>query len=289
MALWGAGVDPIFFRVHRPSVDQPQGLHLFSCETVWYITCRTLQPSRFEPAAPRVTDQAVSKAVLSVAFFKNRPSDNSYLTHRDRSELQGLCIPIRAHRTSRKIQHWSSSDNAVEIGRIPLSLHQSLSSTIRAAFKIGDLGPAPVEGVDNFFRRNGDDVHGAMTIVDLSLGIVQCPTAIERVPLMPGICCRDRIAAHETLFRRQRQTTVSSRRDNSPQRRNTLEIELPVPVSRESDFKADFCIDVATYPAVFGQAAAGRNQGRRSDGGVLDAEVQEIRTVRGCCRLRGGG
>src|SRR2546426_12073213 len=165
MALWGAGVDPIFFRVHRPSVDQPQGLHLFSCETVWSITCRTLQPSRFEPATPRVTDQAVSEAVLSVAFFKNRPRDHSYLTHRDWSELQGLCIPIRAHRTSREIQHWSSSNDAVEIGRIPLSLHQPLSSTIRAAFKIGELGRAPVEGVDNFFRRNGDDVHGAMTML----------------------------------------------------------------------------------------------------------------------------
>src|SRR2546425_10381148 len=106
---------------------------------------------------------------------------------------------------------------------------------------------------------------------------------------MPGIRGRDRIAAHETLFRRQSQTTVSRRRDSSRQRTNTLEIELPVPVSRESDFKADFCIDVATYPAVFGQAVGGRNQGRRSYGGVLDAEVHEIGTVRGCCRLRGAG
>src|SRR2546427_4198694 len=143
MALWGAGVDPLFFRVHRPSVDQPQGLHLFSCQTVWSITCGTLQLSRVEPAAPRVTDQAVSEAVLSVAFFKNRPSDNSYLTHRDWSELQGLCIPIRAHRTSRKIQHWSSSDNHVEIARIQLNLHQPLPPTIRTDFKIGHLGPAP--------------------------------------------------------------------------------------------------------------------------------------------------
>src|SRR2546422_89259 len=106
---------------------------------------------------------------------------------------------------------------------------------------------------------------------------------------MPGIRGRDRIAAHETLFRRQSQTTVSRRRDSSRQRTNALEIELPVPVSRESDFKADFCIDVTTDAAVFGQAAGGRNQNRRSDGGVLDAEVHEIRTVRGCCRLRGGG
>ncbi len=160
-------------------------------------------------------------------LFDRRCGDQREVARRDGRRLEvgrigkrRLRVRDKRRRDPREVVGRRAGDDAVEVGGIPLRLHQRLAPAVGAA---QEVGVGAVAAVVRAHDRLGDlrgPVHAQVPVVDLPLGVVERPAGLQSVGLVAGVgACRgiaaiddvhDLVldAAHEAAAAAHREATV---------------------------------------------------------------------------------
>src|SRR4029453_6797621 len=187
-----ASVDADAAAVVRTTINVAHGLNLAGSEAVIAIRSGRTHPvpeihSGIEVAAWRIVDDAVADAVVGVALRQDRVAQDLPF-----GEAFGYAVAVLVEgEVAREIigedplrhpyvrdveplivENGSAGHDAVEITRVALGLHQTLTPARRAAFEIGVGSRTAVEVLHERFGGDGRQMDGTMTEIDHRIEVI---------------------------------------------------------------------------------------------------------------------
>ena len=128
--------------------------------------------------ATRILDQAVSHAVETIACGHDGALDDGELGGRDRAVRRGqerAFVPHERGEQARPVVRRGAGEDAVEVFRKALRLHQRFAAAVGAAVEVASLRVPAVERADDRFGLHRGFMHGAIPEVDQFLRMPDGP------------------------------------------------------------------------------------------------------------------
>ena len=123
-------------RIRRAAINLPQCGDLSFRQTLGCITCFTNHRARIEIARSRIFDESIFHTVQRITSRKRCALDGRQLGRRNWTLRQRSFIPDEPREQVRPVVRWRSGNDALEIFRIALRLHESLTPAIGTTVEI---------------------------------------------------------------------------------------------------------------------------------------------------------
>ena len=165
-------------RIARPLVDLLQRIDLGLGQTVGRVRTLAEKHGRIERAGSRILDQAVSHAVETIARGHDGALDDRELGGRDRAVWRGqerAFVPHERGEQVRPVVRRGAGEDAAEVFRKALRLHQRFAAAVGAPVKVASLRVAAVKRMDDRFGLHRGFMYGAIAEVDQFLRMPDGP------------------------------------------------------------------------------------------------------------------